>query len=73
MAAVRAEALSKRSAGFFAKARKIAVVSAGGIAGLKAAGGVGVALTCCIKMAVILSLRKGQTPVHISYRMTPSE
>jgi hypothetical protein len=73
IAAVMIEALEKRAAGSFARQRMITIVRAGGIFGLISAGSVGVALTCCIMMVVGLLPWNGRTPVHNSYKITPSE
>ena len=51
-AATIAEAVGKRAAGSFARARRIAPVSAGGIAGLMSTGAVGAVLMCCIMISV---------------------
>jgi hypothetical protein len=68
-----APALGERVAGFLARLRIMTAVAAGRMFGLISAGGVGVALICCVMVSVGSSPSKGNVPVSISYRITPRE
>jgi hypothetical protein len=65
-AAVIADALLKRSAGFLAMLRRITADKRGEILGLIRTGEIGIELMCCIITEERFSPRNGCTPVHIS-------
>src|SRR5436190_6264833 len=68
----KSEAVDKRAVGSFGIARRMTADSALGMLGLISLGGVGSILICCIITTIELLSRKGCTPVHISYKITPS-